>query len=71
MLDSRGKPESGILDGNRFYEGSYQECIRIKENESDPDAIQGLFCTGVWYNGPVSYSILIMPNSCILYVAMS
>ena len=56
MYDSRGKPESGILDGNRVYLGNYEECIRIKENDSDPDAIQGLFCAGGWLNGPVSHS---------------
>ena len=61
MSDSRGKPESGILDGNRAFVGDYQECIRIKENESNPDAIQGLFCIGGWINGLVSYSMLIMP----------
>ena len=46
VADSNGKPEAGVLDGNVFFEGDYEECLRVREDESDPDAIQGMYCVG-------------------------
>ena len=53
VSDATGKLESGILEGNSFFEGDYRECIRVRENELDPEAIQGLYCGSVWLSNLV------------------
>ena len=36
MLDSRGKPESGILEGNLKWTGRYYECINAQATQFKP-----------------------------------
>ena len=49
MLDAFGKPESGILDGNFKWLGSYDECIHIGAAVNRSGAItyawKGEYCT--------------------------
>ncbi|CAL1261973.1 unnamed protein product [Larinioides sclopetarius] len=72
MLDSYGKPGSGILEGNLIWPGQYDECISVqapsKENTS-LRGFQGEYCTFEvpFELEPVSQPIIIgvcLPDSC-------
>ena len=39
MADATGKPESGLLDGNGFYEGRAPLCRRANERLADEDVV--------------------------------
>ncbi|CAL1261955.1 unnamed protein product [Larinioides sclopetarius] len=74
MLDSYGKPGSGILEGNLIWPGQYDECISVqapsKENTS-LRGFQGEYCTFQvpFELEPVSQPIIIgvcLPDSCKL-----
>ena len=56
VIDSDGKLESGQLFGNLVAEGSYEQCRRTKEDNQNPDAIQGQYVLGWWYGPVVSLS---------------
>ncbi|XP_053204097.1 O-acyltransferase like protein-like [Panonychus citri] len=58
LLDSCGQPSSGILSGNTFYWGSYDQCLEVKVNSPELGFnFSGTFwrniisCTGIKYNG--------------------
>ena len=41
MIDSFGKPKSGILEGSVFWLGDYDECVSINIKSLD---FQGRYC---------------------------
>lgn len=61
MLDSFPKPESGILQGNFFWTGEYNECINVyapaKESDSTTGNFHGQYCT-VSYNIPLFNAVI-------------
>ena len=54
MADATGKVESGILDGNGFYEGRAPQCLRANERLSDDDVVMTPhYCSAYWRTGYV------------------
>ena len=51
MIDSFGKPESGILNGNFKWVGDYNECIGIRASNPNYTTIgnfRGKYCSLTW-----------------------
>lgn len=44
VLDSVGKPASGILEGGVFFIGFYSECVTSVVNISRTEKISGQYC---------------------------
>lgn len=44
MIDATAKPPSGMLYGNYFLTGNFDQCINIREDKNDT-IIQGKYCT--------------------------
>ena len=64
VVDSWGKPESGLLEGNFVWEGRYYECI----NAQDDKEITGQYC-----NITISFSTgtvicVLLPHFCSLKI---
>ncbi|GBN49966.1 hypothetical protein AVEN_98912-1, partial [Araneus ventricosus] len=72
MLDSYGKPESGILTGNIKWLGQYDECVDIQAPSKDNTGVEGFrgkYCTlqVPLKLGPVSLPLstaVCLPDSC-------
>lgn len=49
LVDTFGRPESGLLSGNQFWLGSYDNCLdfSLKENAEDNHEIKAHYCLGV------------------------
>ncbi|XP_015785693.1 O-acyltransferase like protein [Tetranychus urticae] len=56
LLDSCGQPSSGVLSGNTFYWGAYDQCLNVNPDKYGIN-FTGTFwrnivsCTGIKYNG--------------------
>ena len=48
MIDSWGKPPSGILNGHITVPGDFEECIGAHGKISDTDEIRGSYCLGIF-----------------------
>lgn len=44
MIDASAKPPSGMLYGNHFVPGNFDQCLNIKEIKNE-SVIQGKYCT--------------------------
>ena len=54
VADASGKRESGLLDGNGFYEGRAPQCLRANERLSDDDVVMTPhYCSAYWMTGYV------------------
>ena len=53
MIDAWGKPQSGYLDGDSVWEGSYLQCVRAKDDYLDTN-INGKMCITEWEGPRVS-----------------
>ena len=55
VADASGKRESGILDGNAFYEGRAPECLRANQDISASDVeMTSHYCSAYWWTGFIS-----------------
>ena len=50
VADATGKPESGLLDGNGFYEGRAPLCRRANERLADEDIVMTPHWCGATYD---------------------
>ncbi|GBM10130.1 hypothetical protein AVEN_66691-1, partial [Araneus ventricosus] len=72
LLDSYGKPESGVLTGNIKWLGQYDECVDIQAPSKDITGVEGFrgkYCTlqVPLKLGPVSLPLstaVCLPDSC-------
>lgn len=45
VLDAMGKPQAGMLKGQKTFAGQYDECREISHEMQSGHVIQGQFCT--------------------------
>ncbi len=55
MIDSFGKPASGILEGGLLWLGEYNECVNITVKEID---FQGKYCVLGKPSSPFSLALV-------------
>ena len=55
VADASGKRESGLLDGNGFYEGRAAECLRANQDLSASDVgMTSHYCSAYWWTEFIS-----------------
>ncbi|XP_035220831.1 nose resistant to fluoxetine protein 6-like [Stegodyphus dumicola] len=68
MIDSSGKPESGILQGNLRWYGDYNECINVyapPQVNTSAGNFHGKYCTLQWSAQLSNFSLAVTSGVCI------
>lgn len=70
LIDSYGRQESGLLQGNLHWPGEYRQCRSVRVAETDLPEFEGHYCTAVWsHKSPENrkfsfFSGVCIPNFC-------